>query len=172
MGLSGKTDKKDLMFREIYDKYFPELYLYLHSVTDDSWEIEDVIQDTFLKILRGGVDLSSISNIRGYIWFCARNALYNRLRDKANRKRIISEVFADVALQSDEPDVTDAEDLIRRVGDAVRNLPDSCGRIFRMVKYEHKSYRETAQALGLSVKTVEAQMGIALRKIRERVRKK
>lgn len=61
MGLYGKEDKNELMFREIYDKYFPELYLCLHSVTDDSWEIEDVIQDTFLKILRGGVDLSSIS---------------------------------------------------------------------------------------------------------------
>ena len=172
MGLSGKSDKNDLMFREIYDKYFPELYLCLHSVTDDSWEIEDVIQDTFLKILRGGVDLSSISNIRGYIWFCARNALYNRLRDKARRKRLISEVFADAALQTDETDVADADDLFRRVSEAVRDLPEGCGRIFRMVKYEHKSYMETARALGLSVKTVESQMGIALRKIRERVRKK
>ena len=40
-----------------------------------------------------------------------------------------------------------------------------------MVKMEHKSYRQTAEAKGLSIKTIESQMGIALRKIREYVKK-
>ena len=167
---SGINDN-NVKFKEIYDKYFHELYLYLHSVTEDSQEIEDILQDVFLKLLQGGLDISSISNIRGYIYFCARNALYNRLRDKANRKRIISEVFTEISMQSDEPDVTDTEALIKCANDAVERLPENCGEIFRMVKMEHKSYRQTAEAKGLSIKTIESQMGIALRKIREYVKK-
>ena len=161
----------NVKFKEIYDKYFHELYLYLHSVTEDSQEIEDILQDVFLKLLQGGIDISSISNVRGYVYFCARNALYNRLRDKANRKRIISEVFTELSMQSDEPDVTDTEALIKCANDAVERLPENCGEIFRMVKMEHKSYRQTAEAKGLSIKTIESQMGIALRKIREYVKK-
>ena len=145
--------------------------MYLHSVTEDSQEIEDILQDAFLKLLQGGIDISSISNVRGYVYFCARNALYNRLRDKANRKRIISEVFTELSMQSDEPDVTDTEALIKCANDAVERLPENCGEIFRMVKMEHKSYRQTAEAKGLSIKTIESQMGIALRKIREYVKK-
>ena len=95
---SGINDN-NVKFKEIYDKYFHELYLYLHSVTEDSQEIEDILQDVFLKLLQGGIDISSISNVRGYVYFCARNALYNRLRDKANRKRIISEVFTELSMQ-------------------------------------------------------------------------
>lgn len=167
---SGINDN-NVKFKEIYDKYFHELYLYLHSVTEDSQEIEDILQDVFLKLLQGGIDISSISNVRGYVYFCARNALYNRLRDKANRKRIISEVFTELSMQSDEPDVTDTEALIKCANDAVERLPENCGEIFRMVKMEHKSYRQTAEAKGLSIKTIESQMGIALRKIREYVKK-
>lgn len=167
---SGINDN-NVKFKEIYDKYFHELYLYLHSVTEDSQEIEDILQDVFLKLLQGGIDISSISNVRGYIYFCARNALYNRLRDKANRKRIISEVFTEVSMQSDDPDVTDTETLIKCANDAVERLPENCGEIFRMVKMEHKSYKQTAEAKGLSIKTIESQMGIALRKIREYVKK-
>ena len=151
---SGINDN-NVKFKEIYDKYFHELYLYLHSVTEDSQEIEDILQDVFLKLLQGGIDISSISNVRGYVYFCARNALYNRLRDKANRKRIISEVFTE----------------LKCANDAVERLPENCGEIFRMVKMEHKSYRQTAEAKGLSIKTIESQMGIALRKIREYVKK-
>ena len=152
---SGINDN-NVKFKEIYDKYFHELYLYLHSVTEDSQEIEDILQDVFLKLLQGGIDISSISN---------------RLRDKANRKRIISEVFTELSMQSDEPDVTDTEALIKCANDAVERLPENCGEIFRMVKMEHKSYRQTAEAKGLSIKTIESQMGIALRKIREYVKK-
>jgi len=74
-------------------------------------------------------------------------------------------------MQSDDPDVTDTEALIKCANDAVERLPENCGEIFRMVKMEHKSYRQTAEAKGLSIKTIESQMGIAIRKIREYVKK-
>ena len=64
-------------------------------------------------------------------------------------------------------DEIENSELGKIIYSAVENLPEKCKEIFQLVKYESLSYKETAEVLGISPKTVENQMGIALKKLRE-----
>ena len=57
------------------------------------------------------------------------------------------------------------EDMVRQIKKAVNDLPPRCRLIFKLIKEDGLKYKETAELLQLSVKTIEAQMAIALRRI-------
>lgn len=152
------------LFREIYRRYFPELCRFLSNFSTDNDRIRDIAQNVFIHLLEENPE--SIRNLRGWLYFCARNALFNDLRNDNNRKRLLS----DLALCMPAPQEEEEEELERRiimVEAAIASLPAKCRDIFILAKRQGMSYRDIAQAKGISVKTVETQMGIALRRIRE-----
>ena len=158
---------KEAWFRGVYDKHFPELYFYLRTFTTDEDLIHDIIHDAFVSILEKD-RLESISNIRTYLYSCVRNALYNKIKSDKIRERIKIEI----ALEQDDPQYETAinrEKMICLLEEAVDHLPSNCKTIFKMAKTEHMTYNQIATRLSLSIKTIEAQMGIAFKKIREYV---
>ncbi len=158
---------KEAWFRGVYQKHFPELYFYSRSFTTDEELIRDVIQDAFVTILEKD-KLESISNIRNYLFSCVRNALFSRIKSESIRERIKTEINLEQEDGTESP-ASRREKLISLTEEAVNSLPPSCKAIFEMVKVEGLTYKQTAERLSLSVKTVETQMGIAFRKIREYV---
>ena len=158
------------IFKDLYDEYYPELFLYLHAITEDKEEIEDVIQDAFLKLLQMNADLYRLGNVKGYLFFCARNAMFNRLRDKENHRNILKRVFETYVPESPEMTPEEVEKLVEAAKDAIEGLPPGCKNIFLSSRIQKKTYKEIAEQNGLSVKTVEAQMGIALKKIRAAIK--
>jgi len=158
------------IFKDLYDEYYPELFLYLHAITEDKEEIEDVIQDAFLKLLQMNADLDRLGNVKGYLFFCARNAMFNRLRDKENHRNILKRVFDTYVPESPGMTPEEVEKLVEAAKDAIEGLPPGCKNIFLSSRIQKKTYKEIAEQNGLSVKTVEAQMGIALKKIRAAIK--
>lgn len=165
-------DFGSLTFEEIYNKYFPELYLYLRLFTQDSDEIKDIIQDVFLKLLTRDCKADAIGNVRAWLYFCARNIILNGIRDKSNRLRLMRELFDEQPWQAEEMSQEEIQLLILYTNEAIEKLPPSCKEIFNMAKRLNMSYQQIAESKGISVKTVAAQMGIALHKIREYVKDK
>lgn len=151
-------------FREIYRRYFPELCRFLNNFSTDDDQIRDIVQNVFIKLL--DEDPVHIRNLRGWLYFCARNALFNTLRDDNNRKRLLTD-FALRMPAPDEEDEGEWERRIAKVDAAIAALPAKCREIFTLAKRQGMSYRDIARTKDISVKTVEAQMGIALRRIRE-----
>ena len=158
---------KEAWFRGVYEKNFPELYFYLRSFTNDEDMIQDAIQDAFVAILEKD-KLESVSNIRNYLFSCVRNTLFNKIKSEKVRERIKMDISLDSEDVKESP-ATRREQLIILTEEAVNNLPVACKAIFTMAKKEGLSYKQIAERLSLSVKTVEAQMGIAFRKIRQYV---
>ena len=153
----------------MYDTLYPELRLYLYSFVSDESEIQDIIQDAFLKLLEEN-RLDKIANLRSYLYSCVRNSLYNRTRDERTRKRIHDEMRKEnLALSDVENRPFFNERLFKLTGEAIGTLPPVCKSIFLMAKRDHLSYKEIASKLGVSIKTVESQMGIAFKKIRKYV---
>ena len=164
---------KEAWFRGVYDKHFPELYFYLRNYITDEELIRDIIQDTFLSILEKD-RLESIYSIRNYLFSCARNKLFNNIKSESIRQRIRTEMGfeQDSFFELDENremSSISSEKMIILTEEAVNSLPVGCKTIFKMIKAEGMSYKQTAEKLSLSVKTIETQMGIAFRKIREYV---
>ncbi len=174
MGGANFNDEK--LIREIYDKIFPELFVYLRSYTSNIHDIEDVIQDVFLKLLTPppAYLLLNVRDLRSYIFRSVRNTMLNRLRDKHRYEadNVYWNKFTEIEesldiLDEDDSDIPDIENLIREIDSAVDSLPPQCRQIFIMAKRHGMKYREIADTLHLSPKTVENQIGIALSKIRE-----
>ncbi len=162
---------KEAWFRGVYERHFPELYFYARSFTNDEERIRDTIQDAFLGLLEND-RFKNVTNVQGYLYSAVRNSLFNKLKTEKARERIRMEMFRENKGETDDEDRAShagKESLITLTEKAVESLPERCGIIFTMAKKDGLSYKEIAERLSISVKTVEAQMGIAFQKIREYV---
>ena len=129
---------------------------------------EEIVQDLFLEVWTHRAELAIDRSIAGYLFTAARNRALNY----AKRERRI----VDLTLigHGDRPDpaspgegeLLDALEL----QDAIAQLPARCRLIFTLNRHQDLSYSEIAASLGLSIKTVETQMGRALKALRERLR--
>ena len=151
----------------MYERHFPELYFYLRTFTTDEELIRDIIQDAFLSILEKD-RLESVSNVRNYLMSCVRNSLFNKIKSERKKERLRIEMLLEADYDGGDSAAA-KECLIALTEEAVNSLPATCKAIFTMAKKDGLSYKQIAERLSLSIKTVEAQMGIAFRKIREYV---
>lgn len=95
--------------------------------------------------------------------------MLNYLRDEKNRSVLLERWFEEQIQDNSTSEINrfDTDRLLMAVGKAIESLPQQCKEIFILCKIENLSYKKTAEMKGLSVRTVDNQMGIALRKIRE-----
>ena len=155
-------------FREIYDAHFEPVCRFLNYYTRDLSVIEEVVQDVFVKLWEERETLE-IQYIKTYIYNAARNKILNELRDVKNRN-VLLENWAKRELENQQAeDCVDMNEFVQLLQASVETLPATCQEIFRMSRDQNMSYKDIAFARDISVKTVEAQMGIALKRIREKM---
>ncbi|WP_234347542.1 RNA polymerase sigma-70 factor [Parabacteroides bouchesdurhonensis] len=152
-------------FREIYDEYYNYLCHNLSFYTHDVGTIEDVVQEVFVKLWNERHQ--PIDNLKVYLSVCAKNKMLNHLRDEQNRKNILNVWAKDANETLKANDCIDKKELAWVLLQAIESLPPRCHDIYLLSKEEQMPYKQIAEFLHISVKTVEAQMGIAIRRIKE-----
>ena len=145
-------------FRNYYDTYYEQLCCFLNFYTHDVAVIEDVIQEVFLKLW---------DSLITYLFRAAKNRVLNYLRDEENRHQLLENWFNQQLEERKYKDCFDIDALTKVVNRAIEQLPERCREIFSLSRKEGLSYRQIAERLGISVKTVETQISIALKRIRE-----
>ncbi len=151
----------------LFKRYYKPLWRFAKDMLGDSDQAEDAVQEVFGKIWekRGSIYISS--TVKGYLYTAVRNNCLNLIKTNA-RKNFLEEGMEDDSRFSVE-DVQAklaAKTMQQKISAALEMLPPKCGIIFKMSRFEDKSYKEIAEDLGLSVKTVENQMGKALQLMR------
>jgi len=127
---------------------------------------EDVVQDVFIKLLEQGskinLDLQPLAYLRRMVSNKCIDILRSnqRLREK---NKALSEVL-DIKFS---PDAEIDEEVKKKLKNALNLLPDRCKEVFLLAKMNKYSYKEIAEEMAISVKTVENQMGKALKVLRE-----
>lgn len=166
-------------FSGIYDLYFPKLLRFTQTYMIREEEAEHIVQDLFLYLWEHRDILSSLRNLNAYLFTLIRNRCIDYLRKEMNRKErrgTLSEVEnkeIELKLYSlemfDEDHLSDAdiEELLQR---AIANLPERCREIFIMSRLQNLRYKEIAAKLNISPNTVENQIVIALRKLKEELK--
>lgn len=150
----------------VFREYYQPLVRYGHTFLRDSAETEDVVQQVFVSLWEKREQTDIHTSIRSVLYASVRNACLNKLKHQKVRDAYATEVKH---TQTDE-DVSDSaqlNELNQRIEEAISDLPEQCARIFRMSRFEQLRYQEIADQLGISVKTVENQMGKALKRVRE-----
>ncbi|MDR0393648.1 MAG: RNA polymerase sigma-70 factor [Tannerella sp.] len=153
-------------FRQIYDDFFEPVCIFLNRYSQNVQAIEDVVQDVFVALWE---DYRSceITYVKTYLYNSARNRMLNYLRDTENRMRILKNwAKAEEELRK-SVDGIDRNSFHRLLAAAVETLPGKCKAIFILHREVRLSYKEIALKQNISVKTIESQMTIAFRKIRE-----
>ena len=153
-------------FDALFRRYYEPLCHYASSLTDgDLDEAEDLVQQSFVKLWEQRATLQVQWSVKAYLYKMVHNRCLNRLRDAQTREKY--KVYNAAQLeQGYENDPGAASELNERILQALDTLPPECRRIFELSRFEELKYREIADQLGISIKTVETQMGKALRLMR------
>jgi RNA polymerase sigma-70 factor (ECF subfamily) len=157
---------------ELFNIFFPPLMRYAYCFVKSRELAEEVASDVMIAVWENRQKLCEIGNIKVYLFCIAKNKCLNLLKSKYNRATIsLEDVNVNIVFNGANPEqLCINSEILRKVEQAVNALPQRCKLIFKMVKEERMSYKEVAEILGISVKTVDAQLVTALKKIALAVR--
>lgn len=159
--------------RGLYVTHRAELQRFLAARTGDPAEAQDLVQEVWLRIERGG--FGPIANGRAYLFRIAHHLVLDRVRERArraNRERDWADVALDQRAGEADPQQAPTDALLIATQDAARlaaaiaALPAGAGRAFRLHKIDGLSHAETAARLGISRKGVEKHMAVAMAHLR------
>ncbi len=158
------------VFCRLFHAYHEKLHRYAFTILKDNDVAEDIVQTVFLKLWEKRERLQIEEKIGGYLYRATYNLSLNHIRDNKIRKKHIKEAKRSVpSLANDVEENTLASELAKRIQDVMKGLPERCRLVFFKSRVEGKKYSEIAAELNISVKTVEVQMGKALKIFREKL---
>jgi RNA polymerase sigma-70 factor (ECF subfamily) len=137
-----------------------------YNMVRDQQAAQDIVQEVFLSLWKNRARLDFGEKIRNYLFRATAHQALNHLRSSRRLIRF-PEVLAEKLEASADTEGVQYKELELRVREAIDRLPDKCRVIYLLSRQEGLKYSEIAETLGLSVKTVENQMGIALGKLRD-----
>lgn len=157
-------------FEEFYRQYFIRLFRFCHAIVHEKAPAEEIANDVFLSLWKKRESLTAIDNLEIYLYVAAKNHCLNYLRRHRRLIATDSEALDHLCedalrFQADPESLLIRAETMRKVIAAIDQLPPKCKLIFKLVKEDGLKYKDVARLLGLSVKTVEAQVAIAVRKI-------
>lgn len=152
----------------LFHKYYFRLCAFANKFLNDPDEAQDIIQDVFIKIWEGRNDIDPEECLKSYLFKITQNLSFNKLRRKKVESRYI-EIYKLIYIDHQEFSSHDsllAKELEERISSSIGNLPSECRKVFELSRNEGLKYKEIAETLNISIKTVEAQVSKALRTIR------
>ena len=159
-------------FRQLFNIYSTRLIEFASALVKNKEAATDVVNEVFVKLWKGRERIPGIQNLKVYLYTATKNAALNYLSRKAHQ--LITEPFDDFSIQLREEQCPDqqliTEEIFNKIRMAVEQLPPRCKMIFKLVREDGLKYKEVAEVLNVSVKTVDAQMVIAVKKISEKVK--
>lgn len=167
MTSSGKADIEYI--ETLFRTYYKELANMAFRVLKDKNAAEDVVQEVFMKLWNNRKELKIKISVKAYLYKSVYHSSldylekWKRLQPAENISSIIKEeIVTEEGLEEKELD-----DLLNQ---AMDKLPPKCRVIFCLSRYDGMKYREIAEHLGISIKTVEAQISIALEKLKQELK--
>jgi RNA polymerase sigma-70 factor (ECF subfamily) len=159
-------DKQE--FEKLFRSSYVSLVRYAKRILKDHDTAEEIVQDLFFRLWQDRGNLTIESSLNGYLF----RSVHNRSLHFLEHQKVVDRHAGEIAASADqtaEP-VTEAiyySELQSKVARVLERLPERCSVIFRMSRFEGLKYNEIAEKLSVSLKTVEANMGRALKEFRK-----
>ena len=159
-------DKQE--FEKLFRSSYASLVRYAKTILRDHDTAEEIVQELFFRLWQDRSNLRIESSLNGYLF----RSVHNRSLHFIEHRKVVDRHAGEIAASADttsEP-VTETiyyNELQSKVARVLERLPERCRVIFRMSRFEGLKYNEIAEKLSVSLKTVEANMGRALKEFRK-----
>lgn len=160
----GDEQAFELLFR----RHYVRLSGYVCKFLKDPDLAEEITQEAFIKVWESREDIDPENALQSYLFKIAKNLSLNKLKRIKTESRYL-EIYKYVYIEHNDSSALDSlisRELDEKIIDAIGKLPPGCRKVFGLCRNEGLKYREIAEVLHISVKTVETQMSKALRIIR------
>lgn len=155
-------------FEQMFHKHYGELCSYANMFLNDLEAAEEIVQDLFVKFWENRNNIKITFSARSYLFRSARNSCLNFLKHQK-----IEETYKQYNEEQRESgsysvdDEFEGSELEMQIRKAIDQLPPERKKVFIMSRFEGLKYREIAEKSGISIKTVENQMGKAIKFLRQ-----
>ncbi len=151
-------------FESLFKTHYGTLCGFANKYMDDLEASEEIVQSFFVKFWENRSNLKITTSVKSYIFTSVRNACLNQMKHIKIREtyKVINEREMEEAVYGVDDDY-EATELDQKIRESIDALPEGRNRIFIMSRYEGLKYKEIADKLAISIKTVENQMGSAIK---------
>jgi RNA polymerase sigma-70 factor, ECF subfamily len=155
-------------FEQVFRAYFKSLHAYACTLLRDPVIAEEMVQTVFVRLWERRTDLEIREKLSSYLYRAVHNESMNYLKHIKRRSTYQSHAMRQQrhTQHTETSGKLSLRELEGRLQKAMNELPEQCRTIFQLSRFEELKYREIADKLGISVKTVENQMGKALKLMR------
>ncbi len=154
-------------FKQFYQLLFFRLYQFAYTYVHSKESSEEIVNDVFLNFWQKRKTLDTIKNINVYLYVAVKNASLNWLRKNKQLPPVSMDDLTvnHIHLAPNPELLLITRELQSHIWEAIEQLPPRCKIVFKLIKEDGLSYKEVATVLEISVKTVDTQLYLALKKL-------
>ena len=156
-------------FEHLFKRYCQSLIDFARRYVRDTSIAENLVQDVFLAVWAKRSQLDAALNIKTYLYTAVRNQALKHLKHSEVERRRVEDLGSITPSPKTPEDKQREKEVVVSVHQAIEALPEKCRLIFCMNRFDRLTYAEIAEIQDISVKTVETQMGRALKSLRNRL---
>ena len=166
--LIDRLQKRDeAAFEQVFKANYKSLHGYAFTMLRDDSTAEEIVQNVFFKLWERNENISISGSVTAYLYRAVYNEALNYLKHLKIRSKHRLYVAHHSNQQTDQASKKiQLKELEEKIQNSLKELPEQCRTIFQMSRFEELRYQEIADRLKISIKTVEAQMGKALKILR------
>ncbi len=157
------------VFEDAFKMHFKGLHAYAYTIVKDDMMAEEMVQNVFYKLWKNKETIAIDQSVAAYLYRSVYHESLNYLKHLKVRSAYQAYAVRTMEHINNAAEKLRLRELEQKLDEALKELPEQCRTIFQMSRYEELKYMEIAGKLGISVKTVENQMGKALRLLREKL---
>lgn len=160
-------------FEKFFHHYYGKLKQFAYLIVKSRPLSEEVASDVFIVIWKNRAHLIEIENINSYLYIATRNIAI-RLLQKEKKELffdidLISENLISFSTETPEKILLNKE-IVKRIEETIEKLPPRCKLIYKLAKQDGLKLKEIADILNISVKTIDAQLAIAVKRITQSIK--
>lgn len=168
--IESLVQQDEAAFEQVFKTHFKNLHAYACTIIREETAAEEVVQQVFFKLWERSKGLSISGSVAAYLYRAVYNESLNYLKHRKVQSEYQQYFTHTMKNQNDNAGKKlSMKELEQKLGKALNELPEQCRTVFQLSRFEELRYREIANRLGISVKTVENQMGKALKILRTKL---
>ncbi|WP_163322731.1 RNA polymerase sigma-70 factor [Draconibacterium mangrovi] len=157
-------------FEKLFKLYYGYLCNFATKLINDDVAAEEIVQDLFVKFWERRADLKVETSLKNYLFRSVKNLCLNHIKHSNIKLLYAQKMIAESEINSFNNDYIEV-DLAADIAKSIEELPEKRREIFRLSREEGLKYREIAEKLNISIKTVEAQISLAIKSLRDKLNK-